>query len=81
MLIIGLITQVGLGLLALFPMYGLLEFLIEARATIVTAHVAAGAFLLGDSFLLTLLSFPRAEKKLVTKNGSLSILQPQKAGS
>ncbi len=83
MLMLGLITQVALGALTILPMYGLLDFLIDVRTPIVTAHVATGAFLLGASFLLSLLSFRGAQsiaaRKPSSATGSLAVLAPQKA--
>ncbi len=79
LLVLALITQIGLGVLAILPLYGLLEFLIDFRTPIVTAHVATGAFLLGSSFLTALISRPRAESRTVARTGTLSILHPQRA--
>ena len=79
LLILALITQIGLGILAILPLYGQLEFLIDFRTPIVTAHVATGAFLLGASFLTALISRPRAASRTVARTGTLSILQPQRA--
>ncbi len=80
LLTLGLITQVALGVLSILPMYGQLMFLLDVRTPIVTAHVATGAFLLGCSFLLTLISYPHGAPG-AAKTGTLSMLRPQGAQS
>lgn len=80
LLVTGLITQVALGILVFLPMIGVLDFLVWHRTPLVTAHVATGAFLLGCSFLLSILTY-RAAAHDSERSANFSILRPQGARS